>query len=148
MYKYLFLLSLLFTHSLSFANDEEVQECLSDQTCIETTTAGGNRSVFALIDIIDEAGEVIGSRLNKGSAITDIFYEGVEACYRGTIAHICNMGELMVANTNIYYTQGGHAKVENFKCYALNQVINFEYDVDSDYDEDLLASIATLKKCE
>src|SRR5690606_9073397 len=118
------------------------------ESCIETTTAGGNQSVFKLIQIEEVDGSIVGSRLNMSSSITDIFYEGVTACYKGAIADACDMGELMAGNANYDYAQGGHARIENFNCFAINGVVNFEYDVDSDYSQNLEFTKVTIQKCQ
>lgn len=147
MSKYLLLLALISTGAFAQDADIEPEVCNLDESCIETTTAGGHQSVFKLIQIEDEMGTVVGSKLNVGSAITDIFYDGVTACYKGQISDVCNIGELMAGNTNLEYSQGGHARIENFKCSAFNGVVNFEYDVDSDYEPDLLLTRVKIEKC-
>lgn len=147
MSKYLLLLTLISTEVFAQDADIEPEVCNEGESCIETTTAGGHQSVFKLIHIEDEMGTVVGSKLNVSSAITDIFYDGVTACYKGKISDICNIGELMAGNTNLEYSQGGHARIENFSCFALNGIVNFEYDVDSDYEPDLLLTRVKIEKC-
>lgn len=149
MSKLLFLIFVSLTTHASFAQDADYEPavCNEGESCIETTTAGGNQSVFKLIQIEDEEGQIIGKRLNMNSAITDIFYEGVTACYKGVIADACDMGELMTGSTNLDYGQGGHARIEKFNCFAFDGAVNFEYDVISDYTQGPEFTKVVLAKC-
>ena len=149
MSKYLILLSALFTFQ-AFAQDVDFEPvvCDQEQSCIRTTTPAGNQSHFKLIEIFDVDGQSLGKKLSSSSAINDIFYDGIIGCYQGNIADACDMGELMAGATNLDYSQGGHASVTAFKCYALDRVVNFEYDLHSDYSQDPIPTKVSLEVCQ
>lgn len=149
MSKYLGLLFIIASANL-LAQDAiiEPEVCNTGESCVETTTAGGHQSVFKLIQIENEEGEIVGSKLNVASSITDIFYEGISSCHKGKVADICNIGELMAGNTNLEYTQGGHAQILNFECYSLNNTVTYDYDVKSDYEPEVIPTSVEIKICE
>ncbi len=149
MSKYLILLSTLFSFNV-FAQDADFEPVTCEQTesCIKTVTPAGNQSHFKLIEMFDVDGQSLGKKLSSASAINDVFYEGITGCYQGIIADACDIGELMAGSTNLDYTQGGHARVENFKCFALDHVVNFEYDLLSDYAENAELIKVTLEICQ
>ena len=149
MSKYLILLSTLLTLQV-FAQDADLEPtvCDAEESCVKTTTPAGNQSQFKLIEIFDVDGQSLGKKLSSSSAINDVFYEGITACYQGIIADACDMGELMAGATNLEFTQGGHAKIEDFKCYALDRVVYFEYELHSDYDQNPTLTKVSLEICQ
>tara|TARA_R110000868_G_scaffold296349_4_gene556597 strand:- start:5122 stop:5574 length:453 start_codon:yes stop_codon:yes gene_type:complete len=150
MLKNLVILSLLSAPVLADEYEQKFEPtvCNEGDSCVITTTVANNKSVFKLIQIEDEDGQNVGAKLSSSSAITDIFYEGVQACYTGIISDICDIGELMTGNTNVDYSQGGHTLIESFHCYSIDGVINFEYEVKSDYADEIEIEKTKLSKCE
>ncbi len=150
MFKTMIIFSLLSAPVWADEYDQQFEPtvCNEGESCVVTTTVANNQSIYKLIQIEDETGQIVGAKLSAASSITDIFYEGVSACYKGLISDICDIGELMTGNTNVDYSQGGHTSIKSFHCYSIDNVISFEYEVQSDYADELEIQKTKLSKCE
>ncbi len=107
--------------------------CDSQESCIITTFPSGDHHVLKLIPLENEAGEIVGERLNNDTTIIDNFHALDQSCYTGRIADICAIGEILSENSNLDYIQGGHFQAQDFNCYAINKLVRFEYTELSDY---------------
>lgn len=120
-----------FQANASYRGDET---CLAGESCIITSFASGHQSILKLLPVEDdESGAITETRLNNASSITDTFFDSHQSCYRGRIADICHIGEMLSGNTNLDYMQGGHFQALDFNCYAINKLVRFDYIERSDY---------------
>lgn len=136
-------LFLLTTYSLtSFSYDEviEAPKC-SREACIR-----GDHSEIGFYKTYPRD-STPSLKLNTHSSLLDINFSN--SCYTGDTAEVQSIVTSLIGNTNLDFSQGGHAVIIDANLTVGNQgQIKVEITYGSDYEVELIQEVLTLSKCD